>query len=76
MAPRAGIEPATNALTVRRSTTELPRNTGGSLTCPPMRGYTKLTLPETIFAAGSLGFGTVASFEADIDIGRKKEAGG
>ena len=30
MAPRAGLEPATNGLTVRRSTTELPGNTGGS----------------------------------------------
>src|SRR5690606_1108762 len=27
MAPRAGLEPATNGLTVRRSTTELPGNT-------------------------------------------------
>ena len=29
MAPRAGLEPATNGLTVRRSTTELPGNTEG-----------------------------------------------
>src|SRR5690606_23591743 len=29
MAPRAGFEPATNGLTVRRSTTELPGNRGG-----------------------------------------------
>jgi hypothetical protein len=26
LAPRAGLEPATNGLTVRRSTTELPGN--------------------------------------------------
>ena len=28
LAPRAGLEPATNGLTVRRSTTELPGNVG------------------------------------------------
>jgi hypothetical protein len=50
MAPRAGIEPATNALTVRRSTTELPRNTAGSLACPAWRGYIKFGVLETIFA--------------------------
>ena len=51
MAPRAGIEPATNALTVRRSTTELPRNTAGSLACPAWRGYIKFYAVETIFTA-------------------------
>ena len=54
MAPRAGIEPATIRLTVECSTAELPRNAGGSLACPPRRGYPKFDARKPFFAAADL----------------------
>ena len=61
MAPRAGIEPATNRLTAGCSTTELPRNEAGCLARPYRQDQHKFFKAFAAFCAAP---------------GAKNEAGG